>query len=148
MAWDYIYRARTQQSLAKNLCNAAIDPNSVAYWVGGGSGLDVVLSQPHFPVDPFLPSGHLPFTSPQTHTHSPAINRQTPLPPPQPQLQLILIKRPLKRALICFCPCRSHRRRIIISLEYLPYFSGNFFHFWPLCTLGVGKFFHMLILDL
>ena len=36
----------------------------------------------------------------------------------------LIIKRPLKRVLICFHPCSPHcrRRRIMVSLEYLPHY--------------------------
>ena len=40
------------------------------------------------------------------------------------------------------------RRRIMVSLEYLPYYWNLFNHIWQLYTLGVGKFFHMLKFDL
>ena len=40
------------------------------------------------------------------------------------------------------------RRRIMVSLEYLPYYWKLFNHIWHLYTLGVGKFFHMLKFDL
>ena len=45
---------------------------------------------------------------------------------------------------------RKHlcRRRIMVSLEYLPYYCKLFNHIWQLYTLGVGKFFHMLKFDL
>ena len=40
------------------------------------------------------------------------------------------------------------RRRIMVSLEYLPYYWKLFNHIWQLYTLDVGKFFHMLKFDL
>ena len=40
------------------------------------------------------------------------------------------------------------RRRIMVSLEYLPYYWKLFNRIWQLYTLGVGKFFHMLKFDL
>ena len=42
----------------------------------------------------------------------------------------------------------TRRRRIMVSLEYLPYYWKVFSHIWQLYTLGVGKFFHMLKFDL
>ena len=40
------------------------------------------------------------------------------------------------------------RRRIMVCLEYFPYYLKLFSHIWQLYTLGVGKFFHMFKFDL
>ena len=42
-----------------------------------------------------------------------------------------------------FSHCR-HCCRIMVSLEYLPYYWKLLNHIWQLYTLGVGKFLHML----
>ena len=54
-----------------------------------------------------------------------------------PEKGAYLVSRPFPR-----------RRRIMVSLEYLPYYWKLFNHMWQLYTLGVGKFFHMLKFDL
>ena len=43
-------------------------------------------------------------------------------------------------------PCRCYR--IMVSLEYLPYYWKLFNYIWQLYTLVVGTFFHMLKFDL
>ena len=43
---------------------------------------------------------------------------------------------------------RRCRCRIMVSLEYLPYYLKLFNHICQLHTLGVGKLFHMLKFDL
>ena len=40
------------------------------------------------------------------------------------------------------------RRRIMVSLEYLPYYWKLFNHIWQIYTLDIGKVFHMLKFDL
>ena len=59
-----------------------------------------------------------------------------------------IIKHPWKGAYLFSpqFPCR--RRRIMVSLEYLPYYYKVSNHIWQLYTLGMGKFFCMLKFDL
>ena len=57
---------------------------------------------------------------------------------------LVIIKRPWKGAYLV--SRQFPRRRIMVSLEYLPYYCNLFNHTWQLYTLGVGKFFHIHML--
>ena len=58
-----------------------------------------------------------------------------------------LLSVPEKGAYLVSCQFPRRRRRIMVSLEYLPYYWKLLNHIWQLYTLGMGKFFHMLKFD-
>ena len=63
-------------------------------------------------------------------------------------LASVLIKRPWKGAYLFRRQFPRRRHRIMVSLQYLPYYWKFFNHILQLYTLGVGKFFHMFKLYL